>query len=36
MDKAIIQVTENNSEHMETTGLVLTVRHAFGKESDIT
>jgi len=36
MENVIIQVAENNSEHMEATGLVLTVRHALGRESDIT
>jgi len=36
MNEEIIEVSENDSVRMETTGLVLTVRHTFGKESDIT
>ena len=35
MNKEIIEVGANDSEHMDSTGLVLTVRTAFGSESDI-
>lgn len=35
MIKETIEVSENDSEYMESTGLVLSVRTAFGKESDV-
>ncbi len=35
MNKEIIEVRASDSEHMDSTGLVLTVRIAFGSESDI-
>jgi len=35
MNNEIIEVRANDSEHMDSTGLVLTVRIAFGSESDI-
>lgn len=35
MIKEIIEVRANDSEHMDSTGLVLTVRLALGSESDI-
>lgn len=35
MNKEIIEVGANDSKHMDSTGLVLTVRIAFGNESEI-
>lgn len=35
MNKEIIEVGANDSEHMDSTGLILTVRTTFGSESDI-
>lgn len=35
MNKEIITVGNNNSEYMDSAGLVLTVRIAFGKESEV-